>query len=119
MSDQQNSPAPTEPLIPRPDVTVEALREAVERLDASQTGRFDEEFAEFEKAAASGVGDPMRTFLRAWALWVERYRVPATAARVRELELAMGAAVTDEEARAVATEMSELLYRIADDLAVP
>ncbi|WP_306317267.1 MULTISPECIES: hypothetical protein [unclassified Streptomyces] len=109
----------SEALIPRPDVTVEALRAAVVRLDPSETARFDREFAEFEEAAASGGGDPMRSFLRAWALWVERMRLPETAARVRELEVAMGAAESDEEARAVASEMSELLYKIAADLPLP
>ncbi|QES25862.1 hypothetical protein DEJ47_04795 [Streptomyces venezuelae] len=101
-------------------MTVGALRAAVDRLDPEQTAAFDREFAAFTaESAASGSGAPVSAFLRKWAVWVERMRVPATAARVRELEAAMGAAKTDDEARAVAVEMSELLHKITADLVLP
>ncbi|GGV63605.1 hypothetical protein GCM10010277_69790 [Streptomyces longisporoflavus] len=114
MSDQQFDPSSSEPVVPRSAVTVAALRKAVERLDEERTAVFDEEFARSR-------GDAVATsvFLSRWSMWVERYRVPATAARIHELELAMGAAATDEEARAVATEMSELLYKVTDGLVLP
>lgn len=119
MSDQQfNSPS-VEPVIPRPDVTVEALRAAVERLDASQTAKFDKEFAEFEEAAASGVGNPMRTFLRSWSFWVELYRVPGTATRIHELEWELARAGSEEEARMAATRMGALLDEVSSDLPWP
>lgn len=117
MSDQHSSQQSSEALVPRPAVTVEALRVAVVRLDPSQTVVFDREFSEVNSPASSAL--PLRTFLVRWALWVERYRVPATAARIRELEVAMGAAKTDEEARAVATEMSDLLHEVSADLSLP
>ncbi|MGW2223843.1 hypothetical protein [Streptomyces formicae] len=120
MSDQQFNSSAAEPVIPRPPVTVVALRAAVERLDPGQTAKFDKESAEFEaESTASGSDAPVSTFLRKWAVWVERTRVPATAARVRELEAAMGSAKTDDEARAVAVEMSELLHKVTADLALP
>ncbi|MGW6016143.1 hypothetical protein [Streptomyces sp. NPDC055210] len=120
MSHQHVDPQSTEPLIPRPAVTVEALRAAVERLDPEQTAKFDSELTAFA-AEAERTGNPqsMPTFLRTWAVWVERYRVPATATRIHELEIAMGAARTDEEARAVATDMSKLLHEITDGLPLP
>lgn len=119
MSGQQFNSPPVEPVIPRPDVTVEALRAAVERLEPEQTAKFDEEFAEFEKAAASGVGNPMRTFLRSWSFWVELYRVPATAARIHELELELARAGSGEEARMAATRMSVLLDEVSAALPWP
>ncbi|MFD8567962.1 hypothetical protein [Streptomyces sp. NPDC059639] len=116
MSGQSKSPRSADALIPRPAVTVEALRAAVDRLDPEQTVVFDRELSEVNSPTSSAL--PVRTFLTRWALWVERYRVPATAARIRELEVAMGAAKTDVEARAVATGMSGLLHRVSADLAL-
>lgn len=104
-----------DPLIPRPPVSVVALREAVECLDAGgETARFDRELVQFEEAAASGVGDPMRTFLRSWQLWVERNRFPAVQEQIRGLEIDMHLAKSLEEGRAVATRMSRLLYAVSD-----
>ena len=117
MPGESRSPRPSEALVPRPAVTVEALRAAVDRLDPEQTTLFDREFSEVNSTASAAY--PVRTFLFRWALWVERYRVPATAARIHELELAMGAAQTDEEARAVASEMSDLLAKVSASLALP
>jgi hypothetical protein len=94
-----------DPLVPRPEMTAEALRVAVERLDAQQLPAFD---------ADAVRGEP--TFLPRWSLWVERHRFPAVARHVHGLEVAMGRAVTDEEARAVAVEMSTLLYAVSDPL---
>ncbi|WP_425827051.1 hypothetical protein [Streptomyces fractus] len=117
MSDLPFNPESSHELVPRPAVTVDALRAAVVRLDPAQTVVFDRELSEVNSPASSDL--PLRTFLTRWAVWVERYRVPATAARIRELEVAMGAAKTDEEARAVAIEMSELLHKVSADLPLP
>lgn len=99
-------------------MTVEALREAVDRLDPEQTAKFDKEFSEVE-AAAGGFGNPLRSFLRSWSFWVELYRVPATAARIHELELELAEARSGEESRMAATRMSVLLDEVSAALPWP
>nr|WP_055564727.1 hypothetical protein [Streptomyces atriruber] len=95
----------TNPHIPRPDLTVESMRATVERLDPSRLVQLD---------ADARRGEP--TFLPAWSLWVERNRFPEVMRRVHELEVAMGQEHTLEGGRAIAGEMSELLYTVSDRL---
>lgn len=105
MTDQSTDTLFAGPLIPRPEMTAVAMRAAVEVLDPQQLAEFD---------ADEVRGWP--TFLPAWSLWVERNRFPVVQERIRELEVAMGEAHSDEGGRAVATAMSELLYVVSDRL---
>lgn len=105
MTDQQNDLLFADPLIPRPNMTAEAVRAAVEQLDPSQLDEFD---------ADEVRGWP--TFLPAWSLWVERKRFPEVMRRIRELEVAMGEDHTLEGGREIAGKMSVLLYTVSDRL---
>ena len=107
-----------EPLFPMPPVSEAPLRAAVRRLDPAEAVRFEQEFhSAWEEALLSDSTVPMHTFLHRWAVFVALRRRPARAARLRELERAVGQAETRAEARVAAAGISALLDEAAAEVA--
>jgi hypothetical protein len=107
-----------EPLFPMPPVSEAPLRAAVRRLDPVEAVRYEQEFhTAWEEALLTDSTVPMHTFLHRWAVFVALRRVPARAARLHELERAVGAAETKTEARAAAAEIAALLDQAATEAA--
>ncbi|MFI0742215.1 hypothetical protein ACH4PU_29710 [Streptomyces sp. NPDC021100] len=105
---------PDEPLFPMPPLTEAALRVAVTRVDLSAAVRFEQEFhAAWQEAVQTDSTVPMHTFLHRWGVFVALRRIPTRAARLDELERAVGRAATLEEARAASSEIAALLDEAA------
>ncbi|TDD79993.1 hypothetical protein E1293_21850 [Actinomadura darangshiensis] len=87
-----------EPIIPQPELTPSALRQAVAIVAPS---RLDEFLDDLERAVAEAVDQgsiiPIRVFYVTWAEFVEIERHPETARRLHEAERAM--ASYDDEVR--------------------
>lgn len=83
-------PEQAEPLIPRPELTLAALRTAVARV---APGRLPEMFekmqAAFVRAGEEGSVVPIHMFYREWAVVVEIERHPRAAFRLRAAEQAL------------------------------
>jgi hypothetical protein len=106
-----------EPLFPMPPVSEAPLRAAVRRLDPAEAVRFEREFhTAWEEALLSDSTVPMHTFLHRWAIFVSLRRLPARAARLRELERAVGRAETKAAARVAAAEISAMLDEAAAEV---
>jgi hypothetical protein len=84
------TPDQTGALIPRPDLTLPALRAAVARV---APGRLPEMFekmqAAFVQAGEEGSVVPIHMFYREWAVVVEIERYPQTARRLHAAEEAL------------------------------
>jgi hypothetical protein len=107
-----------EPLFPMPPMSEAPLRAAVRHLDPTEAVRFEQEFHNaWEEALLSDSTVPMHTFLHRWAIFVALRRIPVRAARLRELEWAVGRAETKDAARAAATEISVMLSEAAAEVA--
>lgn len=107
-----------EPLFPMPPVSEAPLRAAVKRLDPVEAVRFEQEFhAAWEEALLSDSTVPMHTFLQRWAVFVALRRLPARAARLRELERTVGSSESAAERRAAAIEISGMLDEAAAEVA--
>jgi hypothetical protein len=84
------TPGQAEPLIPRSELTLHALRTAVARV---APGRLPEMFekmqAAFVRAGEEGSVVPIHMFYREWAVTVEIERHPQTASRLHAAEQAL------------------------------
>jgi len=84
------TPDQAESLIPRPELTLPALRTAVARV---APGRLPEMFekmqAAFVRAGEEGSVVPIHMFYREWAVIVEIERYPQTASRLHAAEQAL------------------------------
>lgn len=84
------TPDPAGPVIPRPELTLPALREAVARV---APGRLPEMFekmqAAFVRAGEENSVVPIHMFYREWAVVVEIERHPQTARRLHAAEQAL------------------------------
>ncbi|MDI2124585.1 hypothetical protein [Yinghuangia seranimata] len=75
----------SDPIIPRPERTVGALRVALAQVAPYRIAEFEALKDEaFDLAAAQGSVAPVRMFLLAWSRDIEIARQPATAARYRD-----------------------------------
>lgn len=98
----QRPETPTEPLIPMPALTPEALRAAVERLTPSRVPAFVQDLVEATTNAQQTQSlAPLRTFVHAWGVFVAVQRRPSRAARLRHLEDVVSAGA-DDPAEAIA-----------------
>lgn len=92
------------PLIPMPDLTLPALRQAVATVVPSRLSEF---FEDMQKAfVRSGEEDsvtPIRMFYRQWGVVVEIERHPDTARRLHAAEDAMSSPDPAERRRAIET----------------
>jgi hypothetical protein len=76
-----------EPLIPRPALTPDALRTAVERLTPSRMQAFVRDLGDATTSAQQLQSlAPLRTFVHTWGVFVAIQRYPSRAARLRHLE---------------------------------
>lgn len=79
-----------EPLIPRPELTLPALRQAVAALVPSRLSEFfDDMQTAFVRAGDEDSVTPIRMFYRQWGVIVEIERHPQTAARLHAAERAV------------------------------
>ncbi|WP_405492343.1 DUF6247 family protein [Streptomyces sp. NBC_00096] len=84
------------PLIPMPELTVAAIRNAITRIVPSRVHAFDEHLAEAATNAQQTQSlAPLRAFIHIWAINVAVARHPARAARLRALELLIDAGQDD------------------------
>ncbi|MFK0258446.1 DUF6247 family protein [Streptomyces sp. NPDC090445] len=105
---------------PQPAATAEDLRAALARLAPDAVPTFDAERATAVARAREQVSSaPMRRFLRQWALYVAIERHPDQAARLRTLEDQAANAITPAQARAIATEIGDILDRAAAEAGIP
>src|SRR5690348_2763659 len=84
------APGPGNPLIPRPSLTLLALRQAVAVV---APGRLPEMFSKmqeaFVRAGEEGSATPIHMFYREWAVIVEIERYPDVARRLHAAEQAL------------------------------
>ncbi|MFE2334239.1 MULTISPECIES: DUF6247 family protein [unclassified Streptomyces] len=86
----------TEPLIPMPVLTPEALRTAVASLTPSRVPAFVQDLVEATTSAQQTQSlAPLRTFVHAWGVFVAIQRRPSRAARLRHLEDVVSAGTED------------------------
>lgn len=86
----------TEPLIPMPALTPEALRAAVEKLTPSRVPAFVQDLVEATTSAQQNQSlAPLRTFVHTWGVFVAIQRRPPLAARLRHLEEVVSAGTED------------------------
>ncbi|MFD9631410.1 hypothetical protein [Streptomyces violascens] len=89
------------PVIPRPDLTLPALRQAVAAVAPSRLPAFFEELQQaFVRAGDEDSVVPIRMFYQRWGVVVEIERHPETARRLHAAERAVDS--QDPEARAAA-----------------
>ncbi|MEU3354186.1 hypothetical protein [Streptomyces sp. NPDC037389] len=93
------------PLIPRPALTLPALRQAVAAVVPSRLPELFEDMQKaFVQAGEDGGVAPIRMFYRRWGVVVEIERHPHTARRLHEAERALDsghAAVRDQAIREI------------------
>ncbi|PJE96089.1 hypothetical protein CUT44_20070 [Streptomyces carminius] len=78
---------PYGPLIPMPDLTPDALRDAVARIAPSRIPALTRHLFEATTNAQQTQSlAPLRAFVHSWAVFVAIERHPARAVRLRELE---------------------------------
>jgi hypothetical protein len=93
---------PDEPLIPMPDLTLPALRQAVATVAPARLPEFFEDMQKaFVRVGEENSVLPIRLFYRQWGVIVEIERHPATARRLHAAERALDSGDPDERARAV------------------
>lgn len=86
----------TEPLIPMPALTPEALRSAVASLTPSRVPSFVQDLVEATTNAQQAQSlAPLRTFVHTWGVFVAIQRRPSLAARLRHLEEVVSAGAAD------------------------
>jgi hypothetical protein len=86
----------TEPLMPMPALTPEALRTAVERLTPSRVPAFMQDLVEATTNAQQAQSlAPLRAFVHTWGVFVAIQRRPSRAARLSHLEEVVSAGVED------------------------
>lgn len=90
------------PLIPMPDLTLPALRQAVATVAPSRLPEFFEDMQQaFVRAGEEDSVLPIRMFYRQWGVVVEIERHPETARRLHAAEKAMNSEDPDERERAI------------------
>ncbi|MCQ4085197.1 hypothetical protein NGB36_32720 [Streptomyces sp. RB6PN25] len=90
------------PLIPKPALTLPALRQAVASVAPSRLPEFFEDMQKaFVQAGDEDSVAPIRIFYRQWGVVVEIERHPATAQRLHAAEAAMDSADAEVRARAI------------------
>jgi tRNA U54 and U55 pseudouridine synthase Pus10 len=102
------------PLVPRPKLTVPALRQAVATVVPSRLPEFFEELQRaFDRAGREDSVVPIRMFYRQWAVVVEIERHPETARRLHtaEQELSSPDAAVRERAIQEAGEIVRAAHR--------
>ena len=108
----RHTPDQAEPLIPRPNLTLPALRQAVAAVAA---GRLAEMFTSMQDAFVRAGGEdsvtPIRMFYRQWAVVVEIERHPDTARRLHAAEQAMSS--PDAQVREDAIQQAGEIVRAA------
>ncbi|MFD5652012.1 DUF6247 family protein [Streptomyces sp. NPDC127039] len=86
----------TEPLIPMPALTPEALRTAVASLTPILVPAFVQDLVEATTSAQETQSlAPLRTFVHTWGVFVAIQRRPSRAARLRHLEDVVSAGAED------------------------
>ncbi|MGW4646780.1 hypothetical protein [Kitasatospora sp. NPDC004289] len=104
-----------EELIPRPELTIIALKAALAVVAPDRLLEMQTEQAEaITKAIDSETLDPLRGFLLRWAVVVEIERYPATASKLRRAEYLMQVAAEADDSRRhalVAAEIVRAAYR--------
>ncbi|MHB9857887.1 DUF6247 family protein [Streptomyces sp. YIM S03343] len=89
-------PQATEPLIPMPALTPDALSAAVERLTPSRMQGFVRDLIDATTNAQQAESlAPLHTFVHTWGAFVAIQRYPSRAARLRHLEEVVSAGVDD------------------------
>lgn len=106
------------PLIPRPAMTREALRDAVRRIALQELAAFDKECAEaFDRAAQAQSTNPLRFFLTKWATFVAIERHPSRAAALHEAERVSGdPQSTEEQFRSAMNTITRILAEAQRDI---
>ena len=90
------------PLIPRPELTLPALRQAVATVAPSRLPEFFEDLQKaFVRAGDEDSVVPIRMFYRQWAVVVEIERHPETARRLHAAEQAISSPDPDVRERAI------------------
>ncbi|ANP49558.1 hypothetical protein J2Z21_004974 [Streptomyces griseochromogenes] len=90
------------PLIPRPELTLPALRQAVATVAPSRLPEFFEDLQQaFVRAGDEDSVVPIRMFYRQWAVVVEIERYPETARRLHAAEQAISSPDPDVRERAI------------------
>lgn len=90
------------PLIPRPELTLPALRQAVATVVPSRLPEFFEDLQEaFVRAGDEDSVVPIRMFYRQWGVVVEIERHPETARRLHAAEQAVDSPDPQERDRAI------------------
>lgn len=90
------------PLIPRPDLTLAALRQAVATVVPSRLPEFFEDVQKaFVRAGDEDSVVPIRMFYREWGVVVEIERHPETARRLHAAEQAINSADPSVRDRAI------------------
>ncbi|MGN5378703.1 hypothetical protein ACQ4WX_18675 [Streptomyces lasalocidi] len=110
------------PLIPKPELTLPALRQAVATVVPSRLPEFFEDLQKaFIRAGDEDSVVPIRMFYRQWGVVVEIERHPETARRLHAAEQATSSPDPDVRERAV-REAGEIVraetQRLADEIAV-
>jgi hypothetical protein len=106
------------PLIPRPDLTLSALRQAVAALVPSRLPEFFDEMQKaFVRAGDEDSVLPIRMFYRQWGVVVEIERHPETARRLHAAEHALDDTDAQARARAIreAGEIVRAAHRVVAD----
>lgn len=90
------------PLIPRPELTLPDLRQAVATVVPSRLPEFFEDLQKaFVRAGDEDSVVPIRMFYRTWGVVVEIERHPETARRLHAAEQAISSADPDVRERAI------------------
>jgi len=103
-------PPADQPIIPMPELTLPALRQAVATV---APGRLPELFDEMQQAFAWAADQdsiaPLRVFLLKWGTVVNIERIPSRAARFHSAEHRAATAERREDARAASAELGVIL----------
>ena len=92
----------TEPVVPMPALTPEALRTSVASLTPSRLPAFVQDLVEATTSAQQTQSlAPLRTFVHTWGVFVAIQRRPSRATRLRHLEEVVSAG-TEDPANAIA-----------------
>lgn len=99
-----------QPRVPLPSRDPVALRAAVAKLDLAALAKFESDWT----AATARARDeyslmPARYFVEHWWTWVAIERWPSLSARMRECQRIFAEAPGDDERRAAAAEIGEIL----------
>ncbi|WP_017622407.1 hypothetical protein [Nocardiopsis chromatogenes] len=109
-------PADT-PLIPQPEATPEALREAVSVLAPERLGEFHRDLsrAEADQRASPGM-QPMQVFSAKWSQFAALHRFPERSERMRRLEASLGREADPAKSLEAIRAISDLLAEVDAEL---